>query len=84
MPRAARSAVASAGSGLPALRRQDAVQVVQGEGLGELIQHAPAKVILHARLLEFAGKERLLVGGVGHALRLRHKRHGRIAGLLRR
>ena len=41
---------------LPALRRQDAVQVVQDESLGELIQHAPAKVILHARFLEFAGK----------------------------
>ena len=62
---------------LPALRGQDAVQVVQDESLGELTEHALAKVILHARFLEFAAKERLLVSGARHALRLRHKRPGR-------
>jgi hypothetical protein len=40
-------------------------------------QHAPAKIILHARLLQFVGKQSLGVGGVGHAFRLHHKRHGR-------
>jgi hypothetical protein len=43
----------------------------------QLVQHAPAKIILHARFLEFVGKQSLDIGGIGHALRLGHERHGR-------
>ena len=56
---------------------QNRVQFLQGEIVVQLVQHAPAKIILHARLLQFVGEQSLGVGGIGHALRLRRKRHGR-------
>jgi len=76
MPRTARSAVASAGS-VAGVHRQDAIQVIQNESLGKLTEHALAKVVLHTRFLEFAAEERLVVSGVRHAFRLRHKRDRR-------
>ena len=60
-----------------ARRQQNRVQFLQREILVQLVQHAPAKIILHARLLQFVGKQSLDVSGIGHALRLGHKRHGR-------
>ncbi len=60
----------------PALRFQYAAQVIQGEFPGKLIHDAPAKVIVQARLLKFAGKERFLVSRIEHGLRFHHKRSG--------
>ena len=76
MPRAARVAVASEVS-CQARGQQNRAQLLQGEIVVKLVQHAPAKIILHAGFLEFVGKQSLDVSGIGHALRLRHKRHGR-------
>ena len=70
MPRAAQAAVASEVSAVRPDASEHRVQVLQGEIFVQLIQHAPAKIILHARLLQFAGEQSLVVGGVGHALRL--------------
>ena len=77
MPRAARVAVASEVSSVRPEASENLAQLLQREILVQLVQHAPAKFILHARLLEFVGKQALDVSGIGHALRLGHKRHGR-------
>ena len=53
------------------------MQFLQGEILVQLIQHAPAKIILHPGLLQFAGEQCFFVRGIGHAIRLAHKRHRR-------
>ena len=60
-----------------ALRRQDAPQFVHREGIAELLQHAAAKLVLHAQLLKLAREERLVVSSIRHALRLRGKFHRR-------
>ena len=60
-----------------ARRRQNRVQFLQRKIVVQLGQHALAKIILHARFLQFVRKQSLGVGHIRHALRLGDKRHGR-------
>ena len=77
MPRAARVAVASVVSAVRPEASRTWRSSFKVKSSCKLVQHAPAKLILHAGLLEFVGKQPLVVSGIGHALRLRRKRHGR-------
>jgi hypothetical protein len=60
-----------------AFRGQHATQLFHCERIVELLQHLPAKLVLHAQFLKFAREQRLVVRGVRHLVRLRRKRHRR-------
>ena len=62
--------------------QENVPQFLQGEILVQLIQHALAKIVLHAGLLQLVQEQSLGVRGVRDPLRFGHKRHGSVGGVI--